>query len=339
MRVVKVGDRGAAVEDIQRRLLTLGYDLGPTKVDGVFLEGTAEAVRTFQADSSLYADGVVGPRTWSALVDSTFSFGDRMLYLRTPHFHGNDVAELQQALNSLGFACGEEDAIFGTFTERACVEFQQNAGVGADGIVGPNTIAALNGLKHIWAPRRSGAHSQAHGSAVDRARALPALDIQIGAIGVFAEDIARRMVNLAEASSVEACVATVLLADERGDVADQNEFAWAGAHAGADGTGRASGARRGVMVVLVATTSTPADPDVASPEFNGDTPEPIPYLPEKSALAQAVARAIAQSTYGVYNHSPKLVIAIGNESFSKGSKQGVQRAATTILDAVCLALA
>ena len=181
MRVVKVGDRGAAVEDIQRRLLTLGYDIGPTKVDGVFLEETADAVRSFQSDSSLYADGIVGPRTWSALVDSTFLFGDRMLYLRTPHFHGNDVRELQWALNSLGFACGDEDGIFGTFTERAVVEFQQNAGLGADGIVGPASFGALAGLRHIWAPRSTGAHSQAHGAPVDRAGRLPRLELRLAA--------------------------------------------------------------------------------------------------------------------------------------------------------------
>lgn len=324
MRVVKVGDRGAAVEDIQRRLLTLGYDIGPTKVDGVFLEETADAVRTFQEDSGLYADGVVGPRTWSALVDSTFSFGDRMLYLRTPHFHGNDVSELQQALNSLGFACGDEDAIFGTFTERAVVEFQQNAGLGADGIVGPNTFAALHGLKHIWAPRRSGAHSQAHGSAVDRARVLPALDIQITAVGVIAEDIALRMVNVAEASTAEACVSAVRPA---------------GTVAAAEPAGGVDSIRRAVMVTLIATMSTPADPEIASPEFNGGGEEPIPYLPDKGALAQAVSRALAQSTFGFVENAPRVVIAIGNESFSKGSKQGVQRAATTILDAVCLAMA
>ena len=52
-------------------------------------------------------DGFVGDATWAALVDATFTLGDRMLYLRVPHFHGHDVRVLQQALNVLGFACGE----------------------------------------------------------------------------------------------------------------------------------------------------------------------------------------------------------------------------------------
>ncbi|HSQ21561.1 MAG TPA: peptidoglycan-binding domain-containing protein, partial [Coriobacteriia bacterium] len=62
------GDRGSAVEDVQQRLLVLGYDLGPTGVDGVFLGATDTAVRAFQESHDLDEDGVIGPRTWSALV-------------------------------------------------------------------------------------------------------------------------------------------------------------------------------------------------------------------------------------------------------------------------------
>ena len=119
MKPVRPGDRGPAVEDIQRRLLTLGYDLGRTGVDGVFLGATAEAVLAFQTQHDLEEDGLVGESTWSTLVDASFSLGDRMLYLRLPHFHGHDVTVLQQALNALGFTVGEIDGIFGAFTERA----------------------------------------------------------------------------------------------------------------------------------------------------------------------------------------------------------------------------
>ena len=95
MRPVRPGARGPAVEDIQRRLLALGYDLGRTGVDGVFLGLTADAVRSFQSVNGLSEDGVVGDETWSALVDAGFKLGDRMLYLRLPHFHGHDVLALQ----------------------------------------------------------------------------------------------------------------------------------------------------------------------------------------------------------------------------------------------------
>ena len=150
MRPVRPADRGPAVEDIQRRLLTLGYALGPTGVDGVFLGATLAAVRQFQLAEDLSEDGVVGSETWSRLVDATFKLGDRLLYLRFPYLHGRDVVELQGALNALGFPCGEPDGIFGAFSERAVREFQDNTGLHADGIAGSDTVRALHNLRHVW---------------------------------------------------------------------------------------------------------------------------------------------------------------------------------------------
>lgn len=153
MRPIRKGDRGPAVEDVQRRLIALGAELGPTGVDGVFLGATYTAVRAFQRDHRLDEDGEVGPQTWAALVDATFTLGDRLLYLRFPYLHGADVRSLQGALNSLGFACGEPDGIFGAFTEGAVRDFQSNTALGADGIVGPDTVRAVEGLRHVWSEK------------------------------------------------------------------------------------------------------------------------------------------------------------------------------------------
>ncbi|MBA4371008.1 MAG: peptidoglycan-binding protein, partial [Coriobacteriaceae bacterium] len=150
MRPIRTGDRGPAVEDVQRRLLSLGYDLGTDGVDGVFLERTRDAVTAFQRGICLAEDGVVGPRTWAALVDSTFRLGDRLLYLRRPHFHGRDVATLQGALNVLGFSCGGPDGIFGVYTEHAVREFQANCGLVPDGVAGDDTVRAVVNLRHVW---------------------------------------------------------------------------------------------------------------------------------------------------------------------------------------------
>jgi peptidoglycan hydrolase-like protein with peptidoglycan-binding domain len=153
VKPVRPSERGSAVEDIQRRLLTLGYDLGPTGVDGVFLGATLSAVRDFQHAQGLADDGIVGAETWSRLVDETFSLGDRLLYLRFPYLHGRDVLELQHALNALGFPAGEPDAILGAFTERGVAEFQSNTGLHQDGIAGLETVRALRNLEHVWADK------------------------------------------------------------------------------------------------------------------------------------------------------------------------------------------
>lgn len=147
---IERGARGPAVEDIQKRLLRLGYELGPSGVDGVFLGQTLEALRAFQHGLALTEDGVVGPESWAALVDATFTLGDRLLYLKYPFFHGADVRTLQGALNVLGFACGSSDGIFGAFTERAVREFQLNTGQPADGIVGSETVRSVMRLRHVW---------------------------------------------------------------------------------------------------------------------------------------------------------------------------------------------
>jgi len=62
---VQRGDRGAMVLDLQDQLARLGYFAG--KRDGIFGPLTDGAVRAFQADQDLHADGVVGPKTWVAL--------------------------------------------------------------------------------------------------------------------------------------------------------------------------------------------------------------------------------------------------------------------------------
>lgn len=63
--VLREGDRGAFVADLQTQLTLLGYSLG--KIDTVMGARTVAAVVAFQIDNGLVADGVVGDRTWGAL--------------------------------------------------------------------------------------------------------------------------------------------------------------------------------------------------------------------------------------------------------------------------------
>lgn len=66
--VLRQGDRGAFVIDIQDQLHELGYASG--EPDGIFGPLTRSAVMAFQADNDLEADGIVGDRTWRALPDA-----------------------------------------------------------------------------------------------------------------------------------------------------------------------------------------------------------------------------------------------------------------------------
>ena len=62
--MLRKGDRGATAKILQTRLCDKGYTVA---VDGIFGVKTLEAVKAYQADHGLTVDGVVGPKTWSAL--------------------------------------------------------------------------------------------------------------------------------------------------------------------------------------------------------------------------------------------------------------------------------
>lgn len=211
MNNIRQGSRGPAVEDIQRRLNYLGYAIGSSGVDGVFLEDTAEAVRLFQASVGLNPDGVVDSETWTQLVDSTFRFGDRLLYLRYPLFHGRDVEILQLALNSLGFTTGEIDGIFGASTEAAVSDYQSNISLPADGVVGFSTFEALNGMKHMWEGREIISHSEARKKTHSRRESLREVALKFYVWSPHGLRIARRIQNLAIASLENAEVSIVNL--------------------------------------------------------------------------------------------------------------------------------
>ena len=50
-------------------------------------------------------------------------------------------------LNALGFDAGKEDGFFGRETDAAIRDFQRNVGQETDGIVGPDTVAAMTRLR------------------------------------------------------------------------------------------------------------------------------------------------------------------------------------------------
>lgn len=142
MRLYRLGDDGNAVRDIQDRLSALGFD-APIDKRGVFDEGTRESVIAFQRAKGLDADGIVGPDTWRSLYEAGYRLGDRILFMRRPMIRGEDVAELQARLNTLGFDSGKVDGIFGPDTERAVSEFQSNRHLAEDGKVGPEVVTQI----------------------------------------------------------------------------------------------------------------------------------------------------------------------------------------------------
>jgi N-acetylmuramoyl-L-alanine amidase len=152
MRPVGRGKTGKQVVDIQTRLAALGYFLGREGADGFFGPHTENAIRAFQQRRLLYADGIVEDNTWMELVEAGYQPGDRLLYLRVPYMRGDDVLYLQRRLDELGFDSGPVDGIFSPLLEVAVTEFQRNAGLTVDGIVGETTFDRLKRLQKVGDP-------------------------------------------------------------------------------------------------------------------------------------------------------------------------------------------
>ncbi|MFF0203296.1 DUF6777 domain-containing protein [Streptomyces sp. NPDC005017] len=129
------GSSGALVTAAQCLLRDAGYDPGP--VNGEFGEETATAAVSLQSDHGLETLGVVGPKTWTVLL----ARGD------TPELRagssGEAVTRLQRALTATLGKTVATDGDFGTVTEDAVRSYQTALGMESDGVVGPQTWAAL----------------------------------------------------------------------------------------------------------------------------------------------------------------------------------------------------
>jgi len=125
---VRRGANGFRVRAIQHLLRQHGLSL---TVDGSFGPTTQSRVVSFQRSKCLVADGIVGPRTWSALV-VTVRRGSR----------GQAVVAAQELLTHRGYRL-TADGIFGSMTATKTQAFQQSHALTADGVVGARTWAAL----------------------------------------------------------------------------------------------------------------------------------------------------------------------------------------------------
>lgn len=141
---LRLGARGAAVTYLQKQLNAHGASL---TADGVFGSATLRAVKNQQSRAGIGVDGVVGPKTWSALTGASSApakpaSGSSQPKLR-PGSRGAAVTDLQKQLNAAG-ASISVDGVFGNGTAGAVRALQSAAGIGVDAVVGPKTWDAAN---------------------------------------------------------------------------------------------------------------------------------------------------------------------------------------------------
>ena len=90
------GDKGDMVRVLQTQLSTgHGYDIGKCGIDGDFGKATEAAVKKFQKDKGLTADGVVGPKTWEALNQPAYyPVPEKKVTLHIPGLAISEASEL-----------------------------------------------------------------------------------------------------------------------------------------------------------------------------------------------------------------------------------------------------
>ena len=127
---LRSGSQGDDVILLQKILNSYGYSV---KIDGIFGKATEAAVKQFQKSHNLTPDGIVGPKTWNALLPENPRSFPTLRRGSTGYY-----VELLQEILAI-----KVDGIFGKLTEDAVKQFQINYGLKVDGIVGPNTWEAL----------------------------------------------------------------------------------------------------------------------------------------------------------------------------------------------------
>lgn len=146
--LLRRGDQGSRVRAVREQLRAVGHAAGSADADpDLFDDDLDRAVRAFQQQRGLTADGVVGSETSLALDAARWHLGDRILRYVPGHLvHGDDVVELQQRLTQLGVFSGRPDGALGPATERALRELQRSMGLHPDGTCGPDTLRLLGQL-------------------------------------------------------------------------------------------------------------------------------------------------------------------------------------------------
>jgi peptidoglycan hydrolase-like protein with peptidoglycan-binding domain len=135
------GGTRSGVAALQVALKSRGLYAGA--IDGIIGPRTAAAVRVFQRRHRLTVDGIPGPITCAALGRySRHRLGTRTITLGDT---GWDVAETQFLLRSHGHSPGLLDGSYGALSVAAVRRFQRHSDLEVDGVVGPATLASLDG--------------------------------------------------------------------------------------------------------------------------------------------------------------------------------------------------
>lgn len=151
--VLRVGDRGEKVEELQRTLRVLELYEYP-ELEGFFGADTRSALMNFQREHGLEVNGVADADTFEAMDRALDDYYPEIRYTRTMKFKtvGDDVRALQRVLKSMGYYGTNVDGIFNANTASAVRTFQFDYGMAVDGVVNERLVKKINGIAATLRP-------------------------------------------------------------------------------------------------------------------------------------------------------------------------------------------
>jgi N-acetylmuramoyl-L-alanine amidase len=151
-KTFRVGDRSPRVAEARSTLARLGLlpgyepDLSDkyAEEDKLFDDSLSHVLKAFQQSRGIVPSGNIDDMTLRELRHASYELGNRVLsYQPNNELVGDDVTQLQDQLQELGFYSHRIDGHFGPGTYEALANFQLNSGLQDDGVCGPETIRAL----------------------------------------------------------------------------------------------------------------------------------------------------------------------------------------------------
>jgi len=151
-KTFRVGDRSPRVAEARSTLARLGLlpgyepDLSDkyAEEDKFFDESLSHVLKAFQQSRGIVPSGNIDDMTLRELRHASYALGSRVLsYQPNNELVGDDVTQLQDQLQELGFYSHRIDGHFGPGTYEALANVQLNSGLQDDGVCGPETIRAL----------------------------------------------------------------------------------------------------------------------------------------------------------------------------------------------------
>lgn len=148
------GDRGFGVSELQYLLAVVAEfnnSVRQVRIDGIFGPATTAAVRDFQYDYGIPADGIVGQQTWRALYDTyrnlLESLPENYFAASTRPYPGSPLR--------IG-AAGQDVSVLQTYLNRVSDVYTSIPKLTVDGVYGQSTAGAVRAFQRIFGLEETG---------------------------------------------------------------------------------------------------------------------------------------------------------------------------------------